>query len=199
MLLTSRKDVQLALESAKRVYADAKCLVDVVREAVPGAMIRTYPPAVSALKACDILSEDHIRQTETANANLGERIRKKYWNAMPDLSTALVNESYDRLHRLLYKAICLEDSDYSEKTVLLQPNDPHDPVFNDTFASPLERIFESCQNIKVVRLDRSLLPATTDPRPPNPQILTRVAFPSTQSIIFRLLQMFWERSGVRPP
>lgn len=199
MLLTDRAEVHRALQDAERVYADVECLVDMTREAAPDASIRTFSPAVSAPKAYDVLPADHIRKAEAAGAELGERIREKYWNSAPDLATALVNESYDRLHRLLYKAICLEEDDFTRKTVLLQPGDPDDPVFNDTFASPLERIFENSPNVRVARLSRSLLPDAVDPRPPNPRLLTRLAFSSIQSILFRLIEEFWQRSSVRGP
>jgi hypothetical protein len=177
------------LHAAQRIYVDANSLVHRIAELNLDCEVLTFSPGVNAKKAYEHLTPSHIQALETAAFEVAKSLREVFWNEDADLATALARECNDSLHRLLYKAACIEEP--FPRSVLLQPWDQHDPVFNDTFASPLEVLFEGDSSLQTIRIDRSQLPTVDDPRPPVPKLSTRLMFGNPLAKIYRLIQKFW--------
>ena len=183
-----------AVRTARRVYVDAECLVQRIEALDVDCEILTFSPGVGAKKAYDHLTPDRIRSLEIAASQVANDLRDAFWEEDPDLATALARECNNSLHRLLYKAACLEEP--LLETVLLQPWDSSDPVFNDTFASPLETLFEGDTSLRTMRIDRAELPSVDDPRPPIPKLSTRLMFGNPLAKLYRLIQKFWMASSL---
>jgi len=189
MLDGSQCKLRDALQTAQRVYVDANCLVHQIAELNVDCEVLTFSPGVEAKKAYEHLTPSRIRALERAASDVANGLRDVFWSEDADLATALARECNDSLHRLLYKAACLEEP--LLETVLLQPWDHSDPVFNDTFASPLEALFEGDASLRTIRIDRAELPSVDDPRPPVPKLSTRLMFGNPLAKLYRLIQKFW--------
>lgn len=181
------------LSDAQRIYADAGILADAAIRGAPDATVRSFSPGVDAEKAYDVIPNGSLALLERTATKLADTMAASIWERNPDLASALARESYDHFHRLLYKAACLEDTDFTDRVVILQPVDPSDGAFNDTFASPLERLLGDRPNVTVIHVDRSLLPVVEDPRPPAPTLRERISFASAEAMLYRLFVKFWSR------
>ena len=194
MLDGSENKLHDALYGAQRVYVDANCLVRRIAELNVDCEVLTFSPGVEAKKAYEHLTPSRIRDLETAASEVAKNLREVFWSEDADLATALARECNDSLHRLLYKAACIEEP--LLETVLLQPWDFSDPVFNDTFASPLEALFEGDASLRTIKIDRAELLPVDDPRPPVPKLSTRLMFGNPLAKIYRLIQKFWMMSSL---
>ncbi len=194
-----RQHLSFELQDAELVFADAQLLVQWVSDVAPHVEVRTFSPGVNTTKAYDGLTSERMRKLEIGAAEVADGLRDLIWDEDPDLASAIARVSQDSLHRLLYKAACLIERDFQISTVLLQPSDCSDPIFNDTFSSPLEELFNGHKKFRCIYVPRQLLSAVDDPRPPAPKLLTRLAFGNPLAKIFRLFQMFWSLTSLQGP
>ena len=179
------------LHAAERIYVDSEIAYKYALEcgASKTAHFRTFSPCLDLENVTRPVSSDTIHALEVGAAGLAEGLRQYLWEEDSDLATALGRQCYSALHELLYKAVCLDEQDFTQTVTLVEPESAPDSVFNASFKSPLSKLLASNPSFSAIEIPLNRIPETLDSRPQEPGLLARLLFANHGAKLYRLLIM----------